>query len=243
MRKLSIGMAVLALTAGLCAALPAEAATAPSGVDVASYQTGLNWDDAVNHGVSFAYVKATEGTGYVNAAFAELYNGSYQHKMIRGAYHYARPDGATGAAQAEYFVRHGGGWSKDGRTLPGALDLENHPDVAYCYNRTPLQIRTWVHDFVRRYHELTGRWAVIYTRTNWWDPCTGKDASLAANSPLWLSHVGAAPGPMPAGWRTQSFWQPGSLTLLVRSKPAAVDHDVWNGSADRLRALACDGPC
>jgi GH25 family lysozyme M1 (1,4-beta-N-acetylmuramidase) len=88
---------------------------------------------------------------------------------------------------------------------------------------------------VNRYHELTGRWAVIYTRTSWWDRCTGGDTSIAANSPLWLAHPGAEPGPIPAGWPTYSFWQRGLWN--------GVDLDTWNGPAERLRVLACDGPC
>ncbi len=47
--------------------------------------------------------------------------------MIRGAYHFATPDTTSGAAQANYFVDHGGGWSRDGKTLPGALDIEWNP--------------------------------------------------------------------------------------------------------------------
>ncbi len=48
---------------------------------------------------------------------------------------------------------------------------------------------------------------------------------------------------MPAGWRAQSFWQPGALVLQVGGKPRNVDADIWNGSPDRLHALACDGSC
>jgi hypothetical protein len=47
--------------------------------------------------------------------------------MIRGAYHFARPHTTSGVIQAEYFVDHGGGWSGDGTTLPGALDIEYNP--------------------------------------------------------------------------------------------------------------------
>ncbi len=44
--------------------------------------------------------------------------------MIRGAYRFATPDATSGAAQADYLVDHGGGWPRDGRTLPGVLDIE-----------------------------------------------------------------------------------------------------------------------
>ena len=44
--------------------------------------------------------------------------------IIRGPYHFARPGSSSGAAQARHFLAHGGKWSGDGRTLPGAVDLE-----------------------------------------------------------------------------------------------------------------------
>jgi GH25 family lysozyme M1 (1,4-beta-N-acetylmuramidase) len=215
---------------------PAQAADSrPAGVDVASYQPGFDWANAAANGIRFVYVKATEGMTYRNPRFAEQYNGSYNAGMIRGSYHFARPDQSGGSAQAGYFVQHGGGWSRDGRTLPGALDLENTANLDICYDKTTSDMRTWIHDFVNRYHDLTGRWAVIYTRPSWWNVCTGSDGSFASNSPLWLAHPGSAPGPMPAGWGTYSFWQRGGWN--------GADLDVWNGSYNQLRVMACDGPC
>ncbi|MEV4638041.1 GH25 family lysozyme [Actinoplanes sp. NPDC049548] len=238
--RLFTGSVAAALAATFCVgtALDASAGvtdTRPRGVDVSSYQAGFDWTGATANGISFAYVKATEGTTYRNPRFAEQYNGSYRAGMIRGSYHYARPDRAGGAAQAEFFVANGGGWSRDGRTLPGALDLESSGGVDFCYGKTQDGMRAWIHDFVNRYRELTGRWAVIYTRATWWNPCTGGDSSIAANSPLWLAHPGAAPGPVPAGWPTYSFWQRGLWN--------GVDLNTWNGSAGQLRVMACDGPC
>lgn len=51
-------------------------------------------------------------------------SGATNAGLIRGAYHFAHPDTSTGAAQATFFAAHGGGWSADGITLPGAIDLE-----------------------------------------------------------------------------------------------------------------------
>ena len=88
------------------------------GMDVSGHQGSVDWAAAWSAGARFAYSKATEGTGYTNPYFAQQYNGAYHVGMIRGAYHFALPDRSTGTAQADYFIRHGGGWSTDGRTLP-----------------------------------------------------------------------------------------------------------------------------
>jgi len=34
----------------------------PQGIDMSSHQTSINWSSVKNNGISFAYIKATEGT-------------------------------------------------------------------------------------------------------------------------------------------------------------------------------------
>jgi len=41
-------------------------------------------------------------------------NWCYKEGLTRGAYHFARPGSSSGAAQADYFLAHGGRWSGDG---------------------------------------------------------------------------------------------------------------------------------
>ncbi|KAG6873183.1 hypothetical protein C0995_001793 [Termitomyces sp. Mi166 len=97
---------------------------APKGIDVSSYQPSINWAVVKSNGVEFAYIKATEGTGDKNPYFSSQYIGATNIGIIRGGYHFARPDISSGATQATFFLAHGGGWSPDGITLPGALDIE-----------------------------------------------------------------------------------------------------------------------
>ncbi|KAG9074913.1 hypothetical protein FS749_013479 [Ceratobasidium sp. UAMH 11750] len=117
-----IALAVASLTSVV--ATPVGKRAQPKGIDVSSYQGNVNWAAQKSAGISFAYIKATEGTGYTNSYFDQQYTGSYNAGIIRGSYHFARPDVSSGATQADYFLAHGGGWSADGKTLPGALDIE-----------------------------------------------------------------------------------------------------------------------
>ncbi|GAB3235355.1 lysozyme [Micromonospora halotolerans] len=219
-------------------ATPASAAPAGlPGMDVSSHQGNVNWSGAWNNGARFAYVKATEGTSYINPYFAQQYNGSYNVGMIRGSYHFALPGNSSGATQANYFVDHGGGWSKDGRTLPGALDIEYNPYGATCYGLSQASMRSWIASFVNQYYARTGRWATIYTTTDWWSTCTGNTSQFAANNPLWIARYSSSVGTLPAGWGTYSFWQWSSSGVFPG------DQNVWNGTLDRLKVLACNGPC
>ncbi len=113
-------------------------------MDVSGYQGNVDWGTAYANGARFAYIKATEGTGYTNGYFTQQYNGSYDAGMIRGSYHFALPDNSGGATQADYFVDHGGGWSADGKTLPGALDIEYNPYGSTCYGLSQSSMVGWI---------------------------------------------------------------------------------------------------
>ncbi|MFG3282937.1 lysozyme [Streptomyces sp. NPDC048111] len=202
------------------------------GVDTSSHNGNVAWSTLWNSGVKWAYVKATEGTYYTNPYFAQQYNGSYNVGMIRGSYHFATPDTASGAAQANYFVDHGGGWSRDGRTLPGALDIEWNPYGAACYGKSASGMVSWIRDFLNQYRARTGRDAVIYTATSWWTQCTGNSAAFGDTSPLWIARYNTDPGTLPAGWDYQTMWQ------YTSSGPTVGDHSRFNGAYDRLQALA-----
>lgn len=211
---------------------PGNRAAQTEGVDVSSHQGNVNWAGLWSSGVKWAYVKATEGTYYKNPYFAQQYNGSYNIGMIRGAYHFATPDTATGTAQADYFVNNGGGWSRDGKTLPGALDIEWNPYGAACFGKTQSGMVTWIRDFLNRYKARTGRNAVIYTATSWWTQCTGNYSGFGAANPLWIARYNTTPGALPAGWAYQTMWQ------YTSSGPIVGDHNKFNGALDRVVALA-----
>ncbi|WP_318215886.1 lysozyme [Streptomyces sp. SCL15-6] len=207
-------------------------ATQTEGVDVSSHQGNVAWSTLWSSGVRWAYVKATEGTSYRNPYYAQQYDGSYDVGMIRGAYHFATPDTAGGAAQADYFVDHGGAWSKDGKTLPGVLDIEYNPYGATCYGRTASQMVGWIKDFLDRYKARTGRYAAIYTSTNWWQQCTGNYSGFGSTTPLWIARYASSVGELPAGWDTYTMWQ------YTSTGPTVGDHDRFNGALDRVKALA-----
>ncbi|MEK9522711.1 lysozyme [Streptomyces venezuelae] len=229
----SMGMGVLAHDGRGTApgGAPARAAQT-EGVDVSSHQGNVAWSTLWNSGVRWAYVKATEGTYYKNTSFTQQYTGSYNVGMIRGSYHFATPDTASGATQADYFVANGGGWSRDGRTLPGVLDIEWNPYGATCYGKTQAGMVSWIRDFVNRYKARTGRDPVIYTATSWWTQCTGNSAAFASANPLWVARYASAVGELPAGWQYYTMWQ------YTSSGPTVGDHNHFNGDLSRVQALA-----
>lgn len=208
---------------------PDRTGSAVLGIDVSSHQGNVAWSAHWAKGRRFAYVKATEGTGYHNPYFPQQYGGSRRVGMIHGAYHFALPNVSSGARQAAYFVTHGGAWSANGRTLPGVLDIEYNPYGGTCYRKSPSAMVSWIRSFTREYKRRTGRDAVIYSTTDWWRRCTGNSPAFGATNPLWIARYASSPGTLPAGWPYRTFWQ---------YSATPIDQDAFNGSYGRLRALA-----
>lgn len=225
------GLVRSGVAAGASPAL-SNTGTQTLGMDVSGYQGNVDWASAWGNGARFAFVKATEGTSYVNPYFAQQYNGSRSVGMIRGAYHFALPDRASGAAQADYLVNHGGGWSADGTTLPPVLDIEYNPYGPTCYGLSQSGMVAWISSFGEEVRGRTGRYPVIYSTTDWWSYCTGNSASLAGKNPLWLARYSSSPGQLPAGYSSWSFWQYSSAGRFPG------DQDVFNGGTDSLRQFA-----
>ncbi|MGW5362611.1 GH25 family lysozyme [Actinopolymorpha pittospori] len=209
--------------------LPMTART--RGIDVASHQGNVDWEYWWNQGKRFAYVKATEGTSYINPFFGQQYNGSAKVGMLRGTYHFARPDRGNGAAQARFYVANGGGWTPDGKTLPGELDIEygEAVGVSTCYGVSQREMVNFIRDFTTTYKKLTGRAPAIYTTDDWWAQCTG-DTKEFSDSPLWIANYHDTPGRLPGGWGDgHTFWQYTDTPL---------DQNYFNGSLADLRRFA-----
>ncbi len=227
--------------AGVASADPlgAAASWAPSGIkgtDVSNWQPSLNWSSLYNQGSRFAYVKTSEGDSIRNNLFQQQYAGAGAVGMYRGGYHFAIPTrDSSGAKQADYFVNNGGGWSADGRTLPGLLDVENNPYPSLygnqCYGFSQAEMVGWIRDFSNRYKARTGRLPAIYTNYYWWQDCTGNSAAFN-DHPMHIASYGTTAPRVPSAWSTYDFWQYTDAGFTER-----IDANVYRGSATQLRDL------
>ncbi|KAI4263964.1 MAG: hypothetical protein L6R42_000907 [Xanthoria sp. 1 TBL-2021] len=236
--KLTSAFAIAAVCQAAALALPVdnlEKRETVKGFDISHYQATVNYQGAYNSGARFVIIKATEGTTYIDPKFSQHYNGATAAGLIRGGYHFARPGSSSGAAQATYFVAHGGGWSGDGRTLPGMLDMEygTASQGGTCHGLSKTSMVNWITDFVNTYHGKTSRWPMIYTTNDWWVTCTGNSNAFNTKSPLVLARYSTAgPGTIPGGWPFQTIWQNSD------SYTYGGDSDIFNGALTNLKKLA-----
>lgn len=131
------------------------------GIDVSTHQGTIDWAKVKSDGYSFAYIKATEGTGYTDPHFSQNWNGAQAQGLSVGAYHYFTLC-SPGAQQAEAFLAAA---PPDGSHLPPAIDLEF--DGA-CAKRPEAQhAQKEIDDFLRIVESRWGRRAVVYSSAEW----------------------------------------------------------------------------
>ncbi|WFE37255.1 GH25 family lysozyme [Micromonospora sp. WMMD998] len=207
------------------------------GVDVASHDHNLgpiDWPALAAQGYKFAYVKATEGETYLNPYFAEDYAAAKAAGLLVGAYHFTRPDGRNPIVEANFFADNAR-FAKDAQTLVPMIDVEwpYWDGAPTCYGLTPAETSAWLRAFTDQLQARFGRPVMIYTNANYWNPCTGNDASFG-NHPLDIAGYTATRPALPAGWSTETIWQyaPGDA-----SKPASYSQNVFNGDYPTLTQL------
>ncbi|MDJ0356419.1 GH25 family lysozyme [Paenarthrobacter sp. PH39-S1] len=216
----------------------------PLGLDVSGWQQNVDWNSVRNRGARFAYIKSSEGPWALNDYFGQQYKGAANAGLIRGSYHFARPNLSSGASQAQVMLSSGGGWSADGKTMPPALDIEDNPyddGTGKCYGLSPAQMASWVNDFVTTISRNTNKAAVIYTGYYFWQDCLGGTTRFAQTNPLWIAAYYASSPWMPGGWPQHTIWQYADGYAdagQTRTATFPGDQNVFNGTMDQLRKLA-----
>lgn len=113
------------------------------GIDVSHHQGTIDWPAVAGDGITFAYVKASEGGDWVDEDFAESWAGARKAGLDRGAYHFFSLC-TPGAAQARHFLAV---VPPDEHALAPAVDLEL---AGNCAERpAPDAVRTELVAFLR----------------------------------------------------------------------------------------------
>ncbi|PEA17566.1 glycoside hydrolase family 25 [Bacillus cereus] len=90
------------------------------GVDVASYQGDIDWRELEKQNMKFAFIKATEGSAFVDEYFSKNWTDANKTGMRIGAYHFFSFD-SKGETQAEQYIRT---VPKYKQALPPVIDVE-----------------------------------------------------------------------------------------------------------------------
>lgn len=219
-------------TATLALSLSAVAATAfsplaPSGVDVSGHQRGngapIHWREVAADGQRFAFVKATEGEGWVNPHYLEDVHAAHGAGLLVGTYHYARPAGDARAQAAHYAATLA---TAPHNSLPPVLDIEVDEGLS------PGQLQAWVGTFLSETERLTGRTPMVYTYRYFWRERLN-DTNAFTRYPLWLAAYQNTVPETVGGWNNLTFWQR-SDAGNVAGIDGPVDLNLFNGTNAQL---------
>ena len=90
------------------------------GIDVSSYQGDIDWQVISDEGISFAFIKATEGSSHKDKFFQKNWEAAGNTDLRIGAYHFFSFD-STGDTQADNFIE---AVSIKDNMLPPVVDIE-----------------------------------------------------------------------------------------------------------------------
>lgn len=216
---------LVAVVAGLIGVRQELVHAAPprQGVDVSSFQGSINWGAVASSGVSFAFIRAGEGTSTPDGDFVQNWNGATAAGLTVGAYQFFHPSEDPGA-QATLLLQQLSAVSfGPGQILP-AVDVETTDGLS------PGQVAGALQVMVQDIQAAIGTLPAIYTAPSWWDGNVGSGAFT--NDPLWVANwcSGCAGPSLPAsnwggnGWQVWQYTDNGSIPGISGS----VDQDEGN---------------
>lgn len=194
------------------------------GLDVSRWQSAIDWPTARAAGISFAFIKATEGVEEIDPMFETHWAGAGRAGVPRAAYHFYYFC-APAAEQARWFIanvpRVGGG-------LPHVLDMEWNPHSPTCRLRPPGQeVRAQAETFLDILEAHYGVRPILYTTVDFWEQ-TG--IGQLPRTRFWVRSVAAHPSERYPGtiW---DFWQY-TGTGYVPGVAGKVDINVFHGTLE-----------
>lgn len=192
------------------------------GVDVSHYQGEIDWDVLADQNIRFAYIKATEGSSYVDERFADNYVMARQTGLKVGAYHFFSFD-SPGITQALNFIETVEAF--DGMLSP-VVDVEfygnkeaNPPD--------PEEVRPQLQAYLDAVEETYGQHPIIYATYESWELYIKDQFD---DYPLWIRDIWNQPESS-IDWTLWQYTNRGRLNGFS-GEESYVDLNVFNGTLE-----------
>ncbi len=169
------------------------------GIDVSRWQGDINWSLVKKDGISFAFIKATEGVDYVDHKFSKNLKEAKEAGILTGAYHFCTPSDVEDAVkEANHFInviKKNRGFNV--LDLPPVIDIEKNQGL----NKKQISetVSAWV-DIVKK---ESGVQPIIYSYLYFIREYL--DESLK-DIPLWLAHYDRQLPDIPV-WKSWLFLQ------------------------------------
>lgn len=190
-----------------------------TGIDISRHQREIVWEDVRSSQIKFAFIKATEGKDYKDPNFNKNWDKSKKEGIIRGAYHYYRPNSPPDL-QALNFISSVMLESGD---LPPVLDIEEGIDK--------LTLKGDIFVYLKILENAYRVTPIIYCNSNYYNKLFEGD-SLFAKYPKWIAHYGVSKPSVDK----YHFWQKTDKGR-VRGINSPVDLNEFRGTYEDLEKL------
>lgn len=199
------------------------------GIDVSRYQQRVDWRrvkkmQVGNIRISFAFIKATEGSWLKDPQFDRNWENAQEAGIIRGAYHYFLPH-ISAKDQALKFIKTVRLRSGD---LPPVVDVEETRGMSKA------QIRKYTKEFLNYLEKQYKIRPILYTNRDFYKRYFAEEADFKGYR-FWIAHYYVTDFDMP-GDEPWHFWQH-SDRGNVNGINDRVDFNVFNGDSAALRKL------
>ncbi|WP_221584314.1 GH25 family lysozyme [Microbacterium sp. G2-8] len=195
------------------------------GVDVSSYQGDIDWQVLADEDIEFAYIKATEGSSYIDSRFADNWEAAADTALLTGAYHFLSYE-STSKEQAAHVIDT---VPVDG-TLPVAVDVECYAE--FCEEPPSRERVAEILDpLLAELEAHYGVAPVIYATADYYDRYV---AGSYEDNPIWIRSV-ITPPSLSDG-RDWAIWQYSHRDRLdgYDGDEPFIDMNAVSGSLDEL---------
>lgn len=198
------------------------------GIDVSEYQGKISWSyvDTIEnqYPLHFVFIRATAGNDAVDRRFKRNWEGAKKNKMIRGAYHYYRPN-ENSLEQAELFIKTVRLQKGD---LPPVLDIEKLPKNQSMTNLKK-GLRRWLQAIENHYKVKP----IIYTGEKYYDDFLKEEFS---DYLFWIANYNFYREEIQDDWL---FWQ-FTERADVPGIEGNVDVNIYNGDLQQLQFITIE---
>ena len=193
------------------------------GIDISHYQKNIDWERVfTEQKIDFVIIRSTMGNDANDNKFQKNWQALKQTNIIRGAYHYYRPD-EDSKKQAENYIKN---VKLEQGDLPPIIDIEKYSS-SQSIKVLKNEIIKWL-EIIEEYYKIT---PMIYTYNHFYTKVFVDDMRFE-KYPIWLAWYNTSQNPetIVKDW---VFWQ-FSDKCTIKGIDSHVDINVFNG---RLRDL------
>lgn len=196
------------------------------GVDLSAYQGEVDFEVLVQNNIDFCFIKATEGSSFVDKKFIENYKNAQKTDLLVGAYHFFSFE-SSGKKQAEHFIEN---VAVINNMLPPVVDLEFYGDFL---NNKPKkesvlkELNVFITEIYKHYKAMP----IIYVTKESYDLyLSGENTGCD----IWIRDI--LNTPQLSDGKVWTFWQFTNRARLkgYSGREPYIDVNVFNGTKEEF---------